>query len=64
MRNCSVSQRQVVTVFWKVFLINAWLTLFLCGVCMHARKLGADVPFKKRQGITFFKSDFNAAGLK
>lgn len=44
LRNCSVPQRQVINAFWKVFLINAWLTLFLCGVCVLARKLGTDVP--------------------
>lgn len=47
MRNCSVPQRQVINVFWKVFLIKAWLTLFLCGVCVHARKSGAHVLLKK-----------------
>lgn len=59
MRNYSASQKQVINAFWKAFLINAWLTLFLCGLCKLARKLGTDVLLKK--DITFFQSDFNAS---
>lgn len=48
MKNSSVPQRQAVNIFWEVFLIKAWLALFLCGVCMHARKLEPDVLIKKK----------------